>query len=478
MDTSWGDSHVGRYSTARILTSLSLLTVLLILYGSWIPFDFSMHAARADGRFAGLIWHAPTLEDAITNVVIYVPLGLFFTLRWWLADTRRRWAGLISLLMGLMVSGLAETVQLWIRSRVGSYTDMTFNLVGVILGVILARPAWWGWKRMFGPRGGNSAGNPMRVFYALLLTMTVVSQWAPFDVAIFPGGFQRAIASAQWSVTDSWRLLSSGSVEHDMMKFGSVFLFVLLGIFGVLAARSQGRSFVRSVVGTGFRLVLWAGVLELGQMFISSHTCDVLDFLMEGVGGIAGALVGRGVVDYMMKFRPANGDRVVHALWIAALVVQIGVVVGMAMPVEGLVRMFSWRAIQWMPFHSHFQQPFGLAIGRIASSLTAYAVLALLAMLVIGRSRSVWTGVVALVLTVGVVIFSEGIQAFSVSRHADMTEPVLALLAAGGMIGWWRGVVAQRIQNSEKGALSDLIARVDPGSNVREEVIFGPSFGQ
>ncbi|HNQ23599.1 MAG TPA: VanZ family protein [Phycisphaerae bacterium] len=112
---------------------------LALAYGSLLPFRFDT-ARLGVGLLlpgSGLRWAPTTLEDVLTNVAAYVPLGLLVALG---LTHRRHWAltGVLAVTIAALTSVAVETVQGAIPLRVSSWTDVVLNLAGSLLGVVLA----------------------------------------------------------------------------------------------------------------------------------------------------------------------------------------------------------------------------------------------------------------------------------------------------------------------------------------------------
>lgn len=67
----------------RILTALSCAAIVMVVYGSWLPFDFQSPSIENLGSVVWdrITWAPTNLSDVITNILIYVPIGLFVSMR-------------------------------------------------------------------------------------------------------------------------------------------------------------------------------------------------------------------------------------------------------------------------------------------------------------------------------------------------------------------------------------------------------------
>lgn len=123
---------------------LALAWLGLIVYGSLHPFSGWRTTGAAPLAFLHGGWPRYwTAFDVLTNVAVYLPLGLFLTL----ALRRLPWrytAPIIAVLLAAGVSFGLETIQNWLPSRVPSNVDLACNTLGGLLGAI--------WAQWVGPR--------------------------------------------------------------------------------------------------------------------------------------------------------------------------------------------------------------------------------------------------------------------------------------------------------------------------------------
>src|SRR3569833_155289 len=110
--------------------------LLLLMYGSLFPFD-QWDAARG-GLHAWLspLWPAHlSRSDVVTNLVVYIPFGLFMALAWSRRTSPRMKIALFSL-GGLVLSLCMEYLQSYLPARVSSLSDTLFNAVGTCSGAV------------------------------------------------------------------------------------------------------------------------------------------------------------------------------------------------------------------------------------------------------------------------------------------------------------------------------------------------------
>ena len=115
-----------------------LAYVLLIVYASWFPFSGWHNQGLSPLIFLETTsmpryW---TKFDAITNVIGYIPLGTLIVY-----SLYPRFKGIVALLMasvcGVLISGVMESVQTYLPSRVSSNLDFYTNAAGCALGAMI-----------------------------------------------------------------------------------------------------------------------------------------------------------------------------------------------------------------------------------------------------------------------------------------------------------------------------------------------------
>ena len=123
--------------TARMI---GLGYVLLIIYASIYPYNFNVSVG------AGVLdWVAAPIPkyitsfDVFTNILGYVPLG-FFTVFAVYPRLKQYGALIVAMLLGALLSGVLESLQTWLGTRIPSNVDWFANVGGVILGALLAMP--------------------------------------------------------------------------------------------------------------------------------------------------------------------------------------------------------------------------------------------------------------------------------------------------------------------------------------------------
>jgi VanZ family protein len=132
------EDAAARPRASPVARATLLAYFLLIVYASWYPFAGWRSTGLSPFTFLNLqpqrYW---TGFDVMTNIVGYMPFGALVVLALYPA-VRRGWAVLAAALVGILVSGLMETVQNYLPSRVPSNLDLLTNSAGCLVGAVFA----------------------------------------------------------------------------------------------------------------------------------------------------------------------------------------------------------------------------------------------------------------------------------------------------------------------------------------------------
>jgi VanZ family protein len=128
---------VARPRASPVARAALLAYLLLIVYASWFPFSGWRNSGLSPFAFLNLqpqrYW---TGFDVMVNIVGYMPLGVLLVLALY-PLARGVWAVVVAALCGLLVSGIMETVQNYLPSRVPSNLDLLTNAAGCLAGAVL-----------------------------------------------------------------------------------------------------------------------------------------------------------------------------------------------------------------------------------------------------------------------------------------------------------------------------------------------------
>lgn len=125
----------------RVYTSVALAFVAHATWGSWFPFVIRPVPLSVAAEW--LWWSATpahfSLTDALSNLLLFVPIGVFAAAVIGRSGRLRDSAWVIAL--GAALSGVLELGQLLVPWRIPSLLDITFETAGMAVGVIVQRIA-------------------------------------------------------------------------------------------------------------------------------------------------------------------------------------------------------------------------------------------------------------------------------------------------------------------------------------------------
>ncbi|AGW40989.1 hypothetical protein O159_08380 [Leifsonia xyli subsp. cynodontis DSM 46306] len=120
---------------------LSAVTALYLLALAWITLNPSPPRPQRNSLFKGLLaalasspllrWIDGAVVEFAANILLFVPLGVLFTLRFGL----RRWW--LALALGAATTLTIEFAQLFIPERVSDPRDLLANTLGTALGIAI-----------------------------------------------------------------------------------------------------------------------------------------------------------------------------------------------------------------------------------------------------------------------------------------------------------------------------------------------------
>ncbi len=410
--------------------------IALVLYGSLIPFNFDLTAFHGSTPFglSGLRLLATNPDDVLTNLLIYVPIGVACVL----CGRPGRWGRLASvplaIVVGVAVSLLAETLQTGLAVRAASWTDVFLNGAGAAIGAVGCVALY---DLAFLALGRLRSRGIDRLFTTCTLFLTVgviIYNLAPFDLVTSSSGLQASFLRARWDLTTP-RVGAIGVLPYAAMisELSGAFWFMVLGYVSAFSGRETGQNPARALAHAIRNCVLLIVLIEFMQLFTVSHGFDLASIVIRILGAVLGARTAISVVDAKIgsRWRLSPGLAVPTLLLVVVGVLQIvAVLVSAADEPIMLGAAFDPTRVRWIPFEALWHEPIAAAACAVMSTLATYGTLAVTLAILLRRagvSHGGWiTGVAVVLLAVAV----EGMQVDSVARTTDATMPILAAVAA------------------------------------------------
>jgi len=426
-------NNVHRHTFAAVIAYL-----LLIIYGSLIPFDFvprSLAAAWEGFR------HIPYLRlgiqsraDLIANFVLYVPLG-YMAAVWVVGDQSRGFSRLVRMLLVMAACALVavsvEFTQIFFRPRTVSLNDLTVELLGSAAGLMVWRLAGarLGELTRMVAGGGKAAIRAILIFYVLFYSL----------LCLFPFDFLVSMTEIEWKLhTYRFHVFLS----HASCDSGAE-CFMKLGL-EVLATAPIG--FLLSLLLAGERLqrispVLWLGLplglsLELLQFLMASGISQGASVLTR----MLGVAIGLALYDW---FKPAwvqgiQRSPALRPMTSAGAAALLACVAWLSWSGKGdwtgLVRgLKSMADVQFMPFYYHYFSTESEALTSLLYNAALYLLFGPLCWLrhlpmirLAMRTRvwaaAAWGGLAAICIESG--------KLFYTGIHPDPTNVLIGMCAA------------------------------------------------
>ena len=378
--------------TRSALRYLVLAACAVIVYGSLYPFDFRPLQGGELRALSDSLLRLTTRGDILSNVILFVPLGLLARLTWprqgWL--TLLLWSGALALAVQL--------AQLFLPSRDASLQDVLWNLLGVVLGAasagLVRRLRAWGL-----PLSTADA------FALGLLGLWLAARLTPF------------VPSLDWQlIKDSLKPL----LLHP--QWDGVRILVQTALWAV-AARLWWT--------------VWQGPARLPLYFAGAGAVFALEAIIVAnvvtLPSVLGATLG-GLLWGLVLSRRRGGDAALAVFLMLALVVQ-GLAPFQLRPVA--------EPFRWLPMHGFLQ---GLSLFNVGVLLAkAYFYGALLWM--VRREGASLRFATALAFTLTFAL--ELAQTRIVGHTPEITDPLIAL----AMAALYRALTPDRSMSTESARL-------------------------
>ena len=371
----------------RLVAWLLAGVTFLIVYASLYPFRFAATDVQGLGDLLGrLPWARTTRSDIAANVLLYLPFGA--CLGWLLAS---RLGGPLAVagatLAGVLLSTGIEVAQIFETRRVASLADVFYNGLGTLAGGALAlalRSARHGFSR-----------HPLARLLAQPVPAALLLLWLGYRLA----PFALTLDPRQWLAALSPLMQPLGSWASPQAAVG-----YLVG--WLVAARALAELYPRrsptAVLAVTMTFVLVGIVLASGKALDPNE-----------LGAMAAALLLSGPLSRMSPRAGAASLALLLAAWTLFS--------GLA-PFD--VRLDP-DAFGLVPFRDALTRYRSTNLVDMFQKCFAYGAMVWLLM----RAGLRVPG--ATLVTVGLLLAIELLQAWLPGKSADITDPLLALVAGG-----------------------------------------------
>ncbi|RJP32535.1 MAG: hypothetical protein C4547_13720 [Phycisphaerales bacterium] len=438
--------HQPRSSRQRATAAAWLaLLAALVLYGSWIPFQFRRFTSAGPAfDFSAIAVLPPTSRgDLLVNLLAYFPIGWAAAAVLSSRATIARRAS-ASLACGFILSLVVEWVQTAMPDRVASWMDVGLNAAGAAAGAAV-------WPLLL--RTGQTLRRCCQQEWIRrpLMAAAVILSTAVLIVGVIPSDFIRtteqlhdALLRADWTLT---LRLEAGWAAALIHRAADAAWFAVIGYCTAFGRRRQGWAKTDALASATKHGVVVACVLTAVQLLCAGHVFRLAEPIWRVTAALIGALFGGGC-----RFSPIPTPRMAF--------VAFGMMVAADWVVQstGSFAFFAAdpaTARLWaVPFESLWRTPLTHAVREAASTLLVFAVLvsAMRLWLADWPAARAWTAAIgfAVALSLGM----EWSQLSVPGQTADLTDPVLALLT-GLLLSW----TARRMRLGLSAELTRLVER-------------------
>ena len=297
-----------RNSGLWVLDTLIIACVLLVAYGSLVPFDMSGDNGAIARNFEHILDTWPVGDepygrrDLAANVLFYAPLGLLVAGRWM---SRRRSGRLMPVLAAVVAAAALslcmEALQLLLPTRTASAGDVTANGVGGLIGgavSVLCLPSLWS---SLSRRLTSSVARPVALAAGAMAFLLVADAVDPLYPVLKLSHLLKNLRASHFQ-------LATGLAVHPWHRW----LVCRIGLYALFAiligAAGPGPRRKRAWIKGAVLATCFAVFTEALKPFVGSRIANVANVATAAGGSALGlivALVFAGRVSTSLKLTVA-----------------------------------------------------------------------------------------------------------------------------------------------------------------------------
>ena len=305
------------------IVKLAVIYLLFVVYGSWVPLNFSpLPLGDAFRQFSALQFADQAIDSATdwaTNVILLIPftflLGHLIKLNQ--PNNGKFLSVFMATAVGIVLAFFLEFTQIYFPPRIVSQKDLLALSLGGLIGAIAQLR--WGelvaqwldtlWRAEQGRSG-------LVKFLHLYLCVVFFFSILPLDLTV-------SIVEIYHKWTEGRLILvpfggQKGGLAEILYELGTdVLIWIPVGLLLAMERRSSPIWIAIYVVGV-------AAVIEFVQLFIYSRVTDVTDPLLAALGGgLGGYLASR--EEKLLNLITGRSSAFWHSTWFAWAVTMIAV---------------------------------------------------------------------------------------------------------------------------------------------------------
>jgi glycopeptide antibiotics resistance protein len=401
---------------------------LFIIYGSFIPFRFSIDPAFVHENLAKVQLYPFrdarrnfSILDVASNVLLFFPFGFLAATSGRPPSSSRLWALRITI-VGFSATAFATAIeggQLFTTERTCSVLDVAANLSGAMVGAGVA----WMFSRRF--KRGLSGLMLERVRAAPALLLLALAGLVLAADAFYPFAITLDLSTAWHNFRNArWRLFadSAGRFWID----GPIDNILMFSFFAAALRRSlQSLGGKVNVAGSAWlATVLFGAVLEIGKLGFEGRFPNADNVALAAVG----ALVGVTLVPMIVSSAPVRSHPMRALLVLALVLVTHAGLTPFEFRLTDAAIADKVAGIEWLPFTMYYHADSKEAVFDLSQKLLRYG---LLGFSVAGLSAGKRWMSLAVGLAVGAIF--ETAQLLTVARITSVTDVLIS--GIGGLLG-------------------------------------------
>ena len=278
----------------RLLSILCLVYIFLLLYGSLMPFDFvatdddvEVHLESAWRVWPFVSGLRLSGSDAVSNFLLYVPLGLLLVTRWRLGRGHLDILAVpVAAVTGAVLSIIVEKLQLHSMTRIASVQDVFLNTAGGLAGAIFG--AVWGprgWVALVRWTRWRRQHRPISLVALGLLVVLMVDALLPLLPTL--------LLSQVWRNLKASHLLDvRGGFAQRPWHYWLVMKVLLYAVLAILLGASSTKVGRKKWVRGAIVALCLATFVEACKPLIVSRSANVANVLTVMSGCVLGMVAG------------------------------------------------------------------------------------------------------------------------------------------------------------------------------------------
>jgi VanZ family protein len=423
----------------RTMRALLCCYLVFLIYASFIPFHFNLDPNFVRWRldiffnqslFRGIRRWSGT--DVVTNILVYIPLGLLINGSWYAkhGSNRSPTLPLVIGMAGLFTGFAIELGQTLSPFRSPSMLDAFCNGFGTFIGAALSYRLLPALKGTLGARIKRLIReNPILLLIAFVSLAPILDAFYPFDIKLTIGFFADNLNMTRLTLFHP----ALTALDLFVERF---FSFAALGY--LVAADRTSRNLPPGGPGILALTTAFAITLEAAKLFLANRVFQIDNVLFALLGTVVGTALERRVpYPNLSRFRSLAMLTIFAVLLLGYFQME---------PFDWISRgELRWkiRQIEWFPFAAYYwSDPRAVLFDLLKKLYLSIPIGLLLGSLMTQRPRGSRLQAVALITLLGV--FLEASQILIRSRTAAVTD--VLVIATGG----WIGALAGRLYDSTK----------------------------